>query len=308
MAIVYQGAAERGEVWRRLLAEAVPGLAFHTWPETGDPAAVAYVVSWQPIDGLPARFPNLRVLFSSGAGVDQFDAAALPADVVLVRMVEPGIIDSMAEYVTLATLLLHRDLVDYGLAKARRSWEPRTVVPAAGRSVGVMGLGTLGQAALARLAPFGFRLRGWNRSPRALPGVDCFTGEQQLDAFLAGCHILVCLLPLTDETRGILSNDLFSRLPRGACLVNAGRGGHLVEDDLLRALDAEALSAAVLDVATIEPLPPEHPFWTHPRIVLTPHVASQTQAESAGRVLVENIRRHRVGKPMTGVVDRRRGY
>jgi glyoxylate/hydroxypyruvate reductase A len=308
MAIVYQGAAERGDVWRSLLAEAVPDLAFHLWPEAGDPAAVTYAVTWKPIDGLTTLFPNLRVLFSSGAGVDQFDPSGLPEGVTLVRMVEPGIVDSMAEYVTLATLLLHRDLVDYGLAKARRRWEPLPVVPAGRRSVGIMGLGTLGQAALARLAPFGFRLRGWNRSARAIPGVECFAGQEERDAFLSDCDILVCLLPLTDETRGILSGSLFRSLPRGASLVNAGRGGHLVEPDLLRALDEGALSAAVLDVASVEPLPSDHPFWTHPRIVLTPHVASQTQAESAGRVLAENIRRHRAGEPMIGVVDRRRGY
>jgi glyoxylate/hydroxypyruvate reductase A len=307
MAIVYQGPAERGEIWRQLVAETLPDLPFHPLPEVGDPAAVTYAVTWEPIED-PARFPNLQVLFSSGAGVDQFDAATLPETVSLVRMIEPGIVDSMAEYVTLATLLLHRDVVDYGIAKSEARWAPLPVVPAAKRGVGIMGLGTLGQAALGRLAPFGFALRGWSRSSRTIPRVECFTGDAELRAFLAGCDILVCLLPLTDETRGILSAALFRHLPHGARLVNAGRGAHLVEADLLSALRDGALSGAVLDVTCIEPLPPEHPFWPHPRIVLTPHVASQTQAESAGRVLVENIRRHRAGEPMIGLVDRGRGY
>jgi glyoxylate/hydroxypyruvate reductase A len=171
-----------------------------------------------------------------------------------------------------------------------------------------MGLGTLGQAALGRLAPFGFQLRGWNRSARTIPDVRCFTGEAELGAFLSDCDFVVCLLPLTDETRGILSTALFRQLPRGARLVNAGRGGHLVEADLLVALDDGTLSAAMLDVTALEPLPADHPFWSHPRIVLTPHIASETQAESAGRVLVDNIRRHRAGQPLIGLVDRGRGY
>ncbi len=308
MAIVYQGLAERGEIWRRLFADEMPDLPFHVLPETGDPARVAYAVTWKPIDDLGRRFPNLRVLFSSSAGVDQFDAAALPPGVALARMVEPGIIDSMVEYVTLATLLLHRDLVGYAALQREARWETRPVTPAGRRRVGIMGLGTLGQAALARLAPFGFPLRGWNRSPRTIPGVAVFTGAGELDAFLAGTDILVCLLPLTDETRGILSAGLFAHLPKGARIVNVGRGGHLVEPDLLAALDDGQLSAAMLDVASVEPLPPAHPFWRHPAIVLTPHVASMTQPDSAGRVLLDNIRRHRAGEPMTGVVDRTKGY
>src|SRR3954470_14083884 len=183
MSIVYQGAPARGEIWRKLLAEAIPDLAFHAWPETGDPAAVRYAVTWKPIEGMSA-FSNLQVLFSSGAGVDQFEPTELPETVTLVRMVEPGIVDLMAEYVSLATLLLHRDFVQYGLAKAQRRWDPRPVVPASRRSVGIMGRGTLGQAALTRLAPFGFRLRGWNRSHRSIPGVECFTGQEALSTFL----------------------------------------------------------------------------------------------------------------------------
>lgn len=308
MSIVYQGMPERGRIWREVFAAEMPDLAFHVLPETGDPLEVTYAATWKPIDAMAERFPNLRVLFSSGAGVDQFDLTALPDRVSLVRMVEPGIIDSMAEYVTLATLLLHRDLVDYAERQASRRYAALPVTPASRRRVGVMGLGTLGQAALARLAPFGFPLRGWNRSPRAIAGVRCFTGEAEFEAFLSGCDILVCLLPLTGETAGILSARTFGHLPPGASLVNVGRGGHLVEPDLLAALASGRLSAAMLDVTATEPLPEDHPFWRHPRIVLTPHIASMTQPESAARVLLDNIRRHRAGEAMIGHVDRGRGY
>ncbi len=308
MSFIYQGEPERGRIWREVFAAEMPDLAFHTLPETGDPLEVTYAATWKPIDAMAERFPNLRVLFSSGAGVDQFDLASLPEHVSLVRMVEPGIIDSMAEYVTLATLLLHRDFVDYAGQQASRRYAALRVTPAVRRRVGVMGLGTLGQAALTRLAPFGFALRGWNRSPRPIAGIACFTGEAEFETFLSGCDILVCLLPLTPETAGILSARSFAHLPPGASLVNVGRGGHLVEPDLVAALDSGQISAAVLDVAAIEPLPEDHPFWVHPRIVLTPHIASMTQPDSAARVLLDNIRRHRAGEPMVGHVDRARGY
>lgn len=214
----------------------------------------------------------------------------------------------MCEYATLAVLMLHRDVLDYRVDQLASSWSPRPLRTAASRTVGVMGLGTLGQAVLSRLSPFGFSLRGWNRSPRRIEGVACFSGPAEFESFLSGCEILICLLPLTPETRGILSAELFAKLPAGAALVNTGRGGHLVEQDLIPALDEGRLSAAVLDVTAVEPTPADHPFWRHPRIVLTPHIASMTQPESAGRVLLDNVRRHMAGEPMIGLVDLGRGY
>ena len=308
MSIVFQGDAARGRIWQDIFAEAEPDLPFHHWPDVGDPQAVTFIVGWKAIPDLATRFPNLEVMFSSGAGVDQFAPHMIPDGVALVRMIEPGIATTMAEYVTLATLLLHRNFKTYANLQAQGRWEQIRVWPASSRSVGVMGLGNLGQAALARLSQLGFKLRGWNRSPRALDGAECFTGAAELDAFLSGCDILICLLPLTDETRGILSSRLFAQLPQGAGLINVGRGGHLVEADLLAALASGQISGAVLDVAEIEPLTDGHPFWAHPGIVLTPHVASMTQPETAARVLLDNIRRHRVGEPMLGLVDLGRGY
>jgi glyoxylate/hydroxypyruvate reductase A len=171
-----------------------------------------------------------------------------------------------------------------------------------------MGLGVLGQAVLRALAPFGFALRGWSRTPKQLPGITCYSGSGGLDAFLGECDILVCLLPLTDATRRILDSRLFSRLPQGASLVNVGRGGHLDQSALLEALDSGRLSAAVLDVCDPEPLPTGHPFWQHPSILLTPHIAGVTRPETAARVVLENIRRHRRGEPLRDVVDRATGY
>ena len=171
-----------------------------------------------------------------------------------------------------------------------------------------MGLGELGKASLAMLAPLGFRLRGWNRSARAIDGVECFAGAGELDAFLAGTDILVCLLPLTDETRGILSAELFAKLPKGARLVNAARGGHLIEADLLSALDTGQISEAVLDVAQIEPLPGDHPLRSDPRVLVTPHIAGVTRIETAVHALIENVRGDLAGEALPGEVDRKRGY
>jgi glyoxylate/hydroxypyruvate reductase len=308
MALVYKADPARGAEWKALMAAHAPDLAFHIWPETGDPAAVCYLATWVPPDNIAERFPNLELVMSTGAGVDQFDLSKLPDHLPLVRMLDPGIVDGMVEYVTLGVLALHRHLPDYAVAKAEHRWAPIRLVPAARRRVGVLGLGQLGQAVCQRLATFGFSIAGWNRSPRPLDHVEAFTGIAALPTFLARTDILVCLLPLTDETAGILDARLFGQLPRGAALVNAGRGRHLVQDDLRAALDSGQLSGAVLDVTEPEPLPSGHWLWSHPRVILTPHVASMTQPETAVDFVLETIARHRQGLPIRGLVDRKRGY
>ncbi|MGH7105126.1 MAG: 2-hydroxyacid dehydrogenase [Acetobacteraceae bacterium] len=308
MSILYRSDAPRAPAWARYFSEHAPDLDFRVWPEAGDLREVEYLIAWQVPPRFPTELPRLKVLFSSGAGTDHIDFSAVPAHIPIVRMVEPGIIDGMIEYVTLAALALHRDFFDYIGAKALRVWAPLEVPPASTRTIGVMGMGNLGSAVLERLATYGFRLRGWNRSPRHIIGVECFTGTDQLPRFLEDCDVLVCLLPLTPATRGILNQMLFSALPEGAAVINAGRGQHLVDADLLTALDSGRLSRAILDVTDPEPLPPEHPFWTHTRVFLTPHVASMTQPETAAPVLLANIRRHQRGEPLRDVVDRSPGY
>ncbi len=308
MSILYRSDAPRAAAWAKYFAEHAPDLEFRIWPDAGNLREVEYLIAWQvPADFL-AQMPNLKVLFSSGAGIDHVDLSAVPAHVPLVRMVEPGIVHGMVEYVSLAVLALHRDFFDYVAQKSARSWNPLEVLPASARTIGVMGLGSLGRAVLERLASYGFRLRGWNRSPRSLQGVETFAGGEQLAPFLAGCDVLVCLLPLTPATQGILDREVFAALPTGAALINVGRGPHLVGADLLAALDSGQLSRAILDVTEPEPLPPEHPFWTHPRVFVTPHVASMTQPETAAPILLENIRRHQRGEPLAHVIDRCRGY
>lgn len=308
MTVLYKANMVRGAEWATFFAERAPDVPFRLWPDIGNPADVRYLVAWVPPDDIATTFPNLELVFSVGAGVDQFDATKLPAHIPLVRMLEPGIAETMVEYVTMAVLGLHRDLLQFINQQKAQIWREIRITPAKRRRVGVMGLGQLGKAVLERLKAFEFPLLGWNRSPREIAGVACYAGTDTLPNFLAQSDILVCLLPLTDETRGILDADLFARLPRGAGLVNVGRGAHLVEADFLAALDSGVLSGAVLDVTDPEPLPAGHPFWSHPRILLTPHNASMTSPDTAVDFVLDVITRQRRGEELPGLVDRRRGY
>jgi len=308
VSILYRADADRGREWQALFAEQAPDLPLRLWPDVGDPAAVRYLAAWNPSRELIASLPNLEVVFSTGAGVDQFDLSQLPDSVALVRMIDPGLTEGMVEYVLFAVLALHRHALDYREAQLAARWEEIRLVPARNRRVGVMGLGELGQAALRGLKGLGFPLYGWSRSTHHIDGVTCFAGDAGLTDFLGHCDILVCLLPLTAETRGILNRQTFAALPPGAGLINVGRGAHLDEGDLLAALDNGRLSGAVIDVLNQEPPDPGHPFWRHPRILLTPHVAAMTHPQSAGRALLANIRRHQAGESMVGLVERRRGY
>ncbi len=299
---------ERAHLWREHFGRAAPEIEFRIWPDVGDTGSIRYLVLWEPIDDIATEFPNLEVLFSTGAGVDQFDLTKIPDDVRVVRLLDPMIIAGMREYVCHAVLTLHRDFLGYRQSQAVADWRPVETRPANETRVGVMGLGTLGRAVLDALQPFAYSLRAWSQSPHDVDGVQCFSGSEQLQSFVSDCDILICLLPLTAATRGILNRDLFDAMPRGSGLINVGRGAHLVEDALLAALSDGQISGAVLDVAGDEPLAPEHPFWRHPRIQLTPHIASVTGTESAAAVLLDNVLRHERGERMLGVIDRGLGY
>ncbi|MES0111558.1 glyoxylate/hydroxypyruvate reductase A [Mesorhizobium sp. M0013] len=308
MAFVYKADPARGAEWAKHFALAMPEMPFHVWPDVGNPLDVRFLAAWQPPEDLMGLFPNLEVLFSIGAGIDQFDLGAIPEHVPVVRMIEPGIRGAMSEYVTMAVLALHRDLPTYLDQQRREIWQEIRVIPPSRRRVGILGLGELAQASLERLKAFGFPLSGWSRSRRSLDGVQCYAGHDELEAFLAVADILVCLLPLTNETTNFLNADLFSKLPSGASLVHVGRGPQLDHQALLDALDTGQLSGAFVDVTAPEPLPESHRFWSHPKIAITPHVASMTQPETAVSVVVENLRRCDAGERIVGIVDRQRGY
>jgi glyoxylate/hydroxypyruvate reductase A len=295
-------------VWRAAFSRILPEMDFREWPEIGNPVEVEYLITWEGNPDVIKMFPNLRAVYAAGAGVDQFDTLTFPKGLRLIRLVDESMADIMAEYVLFAVLTLHRDMLIYRQHQVEKNWDPQAIVPAAKRRVGVMGAGQLGLTALKQLEALGFQLCAWNRSLKIIPGGRCYVGDVQLGDFLAQCNILVNLLPLTAETSGILNKDLFRQLPRGAGLVNVGRGAHLVEDDLLAALEEGKLSGAVLDVFTVEPPEQHHPFWTHPRILLTPHVASNVQVEGSVAIIAQNLEREALGMELLNVVDTARGY
>lgn len=308
MSLLFNVSPERGQAWQSLFRQHAADIDVHLLPDVGDPAQVRYYAAWQPPTDFHLQFPNLEVVFATSAGVDQFDLSTLPAHVQVVRMLDPGIEQGIVEYACFAVLSLHRHMPQYLQQQRQAQWQPRQLVPATQRRVGVMGLGNLGQAVLERLKVFGFALSGWARSAKEIAQVNCYAGDEQLPAFLQQCDVLICLLPLTSQTRSILNARTLALLPRGASLINIGRGGHLVEADLLAALDSGHLEHAVLDVLNDEPPTAEHPFWRHPNIWLTPHIGAMTSPHTAFEVLLGNIRRHEQGDTMEGVIARDEGY
>ena len=299
----------RDDHWQAALVAADSSLQVRRWPALGDPSDIEYALLWEPPPGLLPQLANLKLIFSIGAGVDHLmDVADRPRGLPVIRMVEPALTAGMSEYVLYQCLRFHRSMQEYDRMQRNREWVMLPQVPPAERRIGIMGLGVLGGDAARKLLALGFAVRGWTRRPRQLPGVKNYAGPEQLEAFLGDTDILVCLLPLSPETRGILNARTLAMLPPGACLVNPGRGPHLEEQALLAALDSGHLRAAALDVFNEEPLPAHHPYWSHPALTLTPHIASVTLPCSAALHVIENIRRYRAGEALLGVVDPAAGY
>jgi glyoxylate/hydroxypyruvate reductase A len=278
-----------------------------------DPADVHYAAVWKPRPGELAAFPNLRVIFNLGAGVDALMADSSLPNVPLVRVAVSDLTGRMAEYVVLHVLMHHRQEPYLRASQREKRWQPQFQWPASAISVGIMGLGTLGANAADVLARIGFRVAGWSRSPKHIDGIECFHGREQLRAFLERTDILVCLLPLTPDTRHILNRGLFAKLnrhsPLGApVVINAGRGGLQNEADILACLDDSTLGAASLDVFADEPLPANSPFWTHPKVVLTPHNAADTDPDEISNYVARQIERLEAGGALDNVVDPARGY
>jgi glyoxylate/hydroxypyruvate reductase A len=294
--------------WCAALTRLLPDQEVRLFPELGNRADIEYALVYAPPPGLLASLPNLKTIFSLWAGIDHLKSDPELPPVPVVRMVERGMTLGMAQHVALQALAASRNLLVYLRQQRAEVWHQCPYRAPWDWRVGIMGLGALGLAAAHKLRGLDFQVAGWSRSPK--DGIDfpCYHGTRQRDEFLAATDILVCLLPLTDVTKGILNGELFARLPRGAVVINCARGGHLVEADLLEALDSGQLGGAALDVFEEEPLPKGHPFWAHPKIVVTPHVAALTGPETAVESIAENIRRLEKGEPPHNEVDFGRGY
>ncbi len=310
---LYAGPASRAAPWRRALTEAAAAagaaIRFETDPRAVAPEDVDYLLfgAWsQPFDMTP--FTRLKAVLSLWAGVEKIvDRADYPSGVPLARMVEPGLTIGMTDYVVGHVLRIHLDLDGCRRRHQARRWDEVSPPLSSARTVGIMGLGALGLDAARALRALRFRVRGWSRSPKREPGIDAFVGPDALDAFLSGCEILVALAPLTPETRGLLNAARLAQLPEGAHVVNVARGPLVVEADLLAALDGR-LGGATLDVFDHEPLPQDHPYWAHPKVLVTPHIASITRPETASAEIVAQILRAERGEPLHHLVDFDRGY
>jgi glyoxylate/hydroxypyruvate reductase A len=302
-------AEDKTEWWCQMLRDLMPDWNVYPINKVPDPDAITYSVLWRPATGAMKPFKNLKAIVSLGAGIDHVLAdEELPLHVPIIRTVGTDLTQRMKEYVALHVLRHHRELPAIQANQMRQVWEQIVVPPATQRRVGVMGLGNLGAVAADLLSQIGFEVSGWSRSPKDLPGIKCYSGSEGFGAFLEGTEILVCLLPLTENTRGILNADTFNRLKRGASIINAARGPHLVDSDLLEALNSGQISTATLDVFHVEPLPKSHPFWTNPKITVTPHVASLIDAPTGSKIVAKNIRTFDETGTVADLADAKRGY
>lgn len=297
--------------WAEPLAELAPDLrVFATGRDEYDPAGIDYVLSFRPRPGLLKTLPNLKFVFSIGAGVDGFFAdPEYPRHVPLVRFVDRTLSVEMAQYIVMHALIHYREQRMFDAQQREKSWRQNYITqPARDTRIGILGLGEIGTMAAERLRDLDFKMSGWSRTRKNVPGVKSFAGEAELGAFLAQCDILVCVLPLTPDTRHILRAKTFAQLPKGAFIINVARGGHVNEPDLIAAIDAGHLSGAALDVFETEPLPETSPLWTHPKITVTPHVAAISHPKIAAEQVIACIAKVRAGEPLDNLVDIERGY
>jgi glyoxylate/hydroxypyruvate reductase A len=299
----------RAEPYTNALRALDPSLVFEQWPDISDPDDIDIAMVWQMPLGELQKFKNLKMVISMAAGVDHvLRDKTLPPQVEITRVVDPHMARAMTHYVVMSVLRLHRESDPYDRLRAAREWSPSRSFDADAVQIGLLGLGHLGQAAGQGLRALGFNVRGWSSSPKNIEGIESFHGADGLSAMLRQTNCLCCLLPLTADTHGILGAATFDQMPDGSFLVNSGRGEHLVEADLIAALDSGRIRMAALDVFSTEPLPQDHSFWGDERIVLTPHTAAEVHIPSVTKGFLENIRRCRDGQPLIGAVDRTKGY
>jgi glyoxylate/hydroxypyruvate reductase A len=306
--IFFNSNLDSPEEWRAALAVHFGDFKFSTTGDPENPENVDIALVWTIPDGGLERFVNLRAILSLGAGINQLDPTRLPAHVPLARLVDPSLTRTMVDYAKTAVYRYHRRFHLFERQSRRCEWKFIPPTLTRDTSVALLGLGELGREIADALRHEGFRVLGWSRTPKQLDDIQTYTGLDGLASMVAKSDIIINVLPLTDDTRHILCRELFSHCRPGACLINMGRGLHLVEADLLEAINDEIIADATLDVGTVEPIPPAHPFWNHPHILITPHVAGLSMPETAAKSIAENIRRAMAGERLLHQVDLGRGY
>lgn len=309
MAIVIIRQDNKIEAWKNALLQANSTLKVYSYLDEHPKEAITMALIWKHPKGSLAVYPNLKCIASAGAGVDYiFEDASVPQHVPITRVVDPYLASDMSEHVVAAIFAELKNFCSYKIQQTQSIWKPREYRRISDVTVGIMGLGELGALTAQDLVNIGFKVQGWSRSKKSIDGVKTFTGSTELGDFLKDSNFLVCLLPLTPDTNGILDNKLFSQLPKGAYIINVARGGHLVDADLLEQLDKDHLSGACLDVYHQEPLPSSHRFWKHPKIFMTPHYASVSDTNSVIPQILSNYNNLVAGKALFNVVNRSKGY
>jgi glyoxylate/hydroxypyruvate reductase A len=295
--------------WAEALKALEPGLNISIYPNDSNREEVVFALAFHPPKGVFSHYPNLRCIASTGAGVDHIlKDPDLPPNVEVTRVVDNRLTDDMTSYLVAQVMCQMRNVAHYKLLQTNNEWRPRRYKDKSKIRIGIMGFGILGKDAAEKFSHMGFEVLGWANTAKKIDGVKVFVGKAEFSDFLGRSDILICLLPLTSSTVNILNRETFNQLPDGAFIINVARGEHLVEEDLLAALDEDKLSGACLDVFHEEPLPKYHIFWHHPKFTITPHVASMTSPESVAPQIIENYRRLRDGKPLLNVVSREKGY
>lgn len=310
MKFLFISAADKAAAWREAILARFPDATFHIWPdEIDDKASYDYAIVWRPPVGELKTFVNLKGILSLGAGVDGILVDTdLPDNVPVVRLVDRCLTEGMSEYVLYWVLHYHRRLGVYLNWTSQGIWKQMRQTDTRDKKVGFLGLGELGSDAAKKVAALGFDVAGWSRTEKNIDGITSFHGKEGLKPFLNRTETLIVLLPLTDATRGIVDKDLLAELPEGANIINCARGAHVVDADLLAALDSGHINAATLDVFHVEPLPADHPYWSHPKVTVTPHMASLTVPSSAADWMEQNIKLIEAGKPPLNTVDTKKGY
>jgi glyoxylate/hydroxypyruvate reductase A len=307
--ILFLSVADPARRWRSALEQALAGERL-VWDASDiDPSQVDVVLVTPPVRADFSGMTRLKLAQSLWMGVESLLAEqALPRAVPLARMIDPHMTRAMVESALAHVMAAHLRHDEFARWQRESRWQQKHNPVAADRSVGILGLGELGRAVAQALAALEFKVRGWSRTPKELPGIETFAGDAALASFLAGSEILVALLPLTAGTRAVVNTAFLSKLPEGAVFINLARGALVVDEDLLAALAQGRLRHAMLDVFNAEPLPAAHPYWRHPRVTVTPHSAAMTNPRTAARFIAENLRRLRAGEALAGAVDRGRGY
>lgn len=295
--------------WENAIHSIDSNIEIDIWPAIKDKERIQFAVCWNHPKHLLDGFPNLKAVSSLGAGADHLlSDESLPESIDICRVVSPSLVQQMKEYILAAVLNIQRNFVHYIRQNDQRKWQPHNHPSPQEIRIGVMGLGELGKPTAKQLAELGYQVSGWSRSAKKIEGVTTFAGTDELNSFLDKVHVLICLLPLTEETKGILNLEIFKQMDDRGWIINAARGEHLVDEDLIYALDSNILQGAWLDVFSDEPLPEKHAFWNRDNIIITPHIASITKPKDVADQIVENYKRALSGMDLNYTVDRTKGY